>query len=64
MEDKLIKSNKQIELKEKVSELEKRVATLEGQVQEQPKRRFIPEDSNGKHYEDSRKSGFSRKCSL
>lgn len=41
-------------LLERIDKLEKRVATLEGQVQEQPK--FIPEDSvNGKHFgsEDS-----------
>jgi hypothetical protein len=35
-----------------------KVAVLEGQVQAQPYK-FIPEDSNGKYYEDSEKCTFN-----
>ena len=39
-----------MDLEKRIQELEKRVATLEGLIQEQLNVKFIPEDSNGKCY--------------
>lgn len=44
-----------MDVEKRIGELEKKVAALEVQAQEQPKERFIPEDSYGKHYNDKEK---------
>jgi hypothetical protein len=43
--------------------LEKRVTALEGQAQEQPGRRFIPEDSNGARPNEMKRCAPGSNCS-
>jgi len=49
-------------LEERVGKLEKRLAELETVIQAQPKGKFIPEDSSGKHCNNKEKMTFEKYC--
>lgn len=54
--DKVKQDLKEIEERlDTIIEKYEKVAALKVQVQEQPEDKFIPEDSNGKHFEESDK---------